>query len=60
MKILLETDFNISRTEEIKETLKAIIKDAFDRISEHRTRLEARPKRMQPLAVMSHKDPFNR
>ncbi|WP_157505002.1 HPF/RaiA family ribosome-associated protein [Flavobacterium tegetincola] len=42
MKILLETDYNMSRTEEIRETLKAIIKDAFDRISEHRTRLEVK------------------
>lgn len=80
MKILLNTYYNISRSEEMRETLKAIIKDAFDRFSEHiiglevkfrdessyqysendrRSVLEARLKGMQPLAVTSHKAPFN-
>jgi hypothetical protein len=79
MKILLNTDYNISGSEEMRETLKAVIKDAFDRFSEHIIRLEvkfrdessyqyskndsvleARLKGMQPLAVTSHKSPFNR
>jgi hypothetical protein len=79
MKILLNTDYNISGSEEMRETLKAVIKDAFNRFSEHITSLEvkfrdessyqyskndsvleARLKGMQPLAVTSHKSPFNR
>ena len=81
MKILPNTDYNISRSEEMRETLKAVIKDAFDRFTEHITRLEVkfrdessyqysekdrrsvletRLKGMQPLAVTSHKVPFNR
>jgi DNA topoisomerase VI subunit A len=81
MKILLNTDHNISGSEKMRETLKAVIKDAFNRLSEHITRLEvkfrdessyqysendrrnvleARLKGMQPLAVTSHKAPFNR
>ena len=83
MKILLNTDYNISGGEEMRETLKAVIKDAFDRFSEHITRLEvkfrdessyqynendrnkrsvleARLKRMQTLAITSHKALFNR
>lgn len=39
MKILLNTDYNISGSEEMRETLKAVIKDALDRLSEHITRL---------------------
>ena len=77
MKILPNTDYNISRSEEMREALKAVIKDAFDRFTEHITRLEvkfrdessyqyservleARLKGMQPIAVTSHKAPFNR
>lgn len=81
MNILLNTDYNISGSEKMRETLKAVIKDAFDRFREHITRLEvkfrdesgyrysendrrsvleARLKGMQPLAVTSHKAPFNR
>jgi len=81
MKILPNTDYNISRSEEMREALKAVIKDAFDRFTEHITRLEVkfrdessyqysekdrrsvletRLKGMQPLAVTSHKVPFNR
>lgn len=81
MKILQNTDYNISGSEEMRETLKAVIKDTFDSFREYITRLEvkfrdessyqysendrrsvleARLKGMQPLAVASHKDPFNR
>jgi 5-methylthioribose kinase len=81
MKILLNTDYNISGSEKMRETLKAVIKDVFDRFSEHITKLEGkfrdessyqygennrksvlekRLKGMQPLAVASHKTPFNR
>lgn len=83
MKILLNTDYNISASEEMGETLKAVIKDAFDRFNDHITRLEVkfrdksscqysendrnkrsvletRLKGLQPLAVTSHGDPFNR
>lgn len=42
MKILLTTDYNISASEEMRETLKAVIKDAFDRFNEHITRLEVK------------------
>jgi DNA topoisomerase VI subunit A len=42
MKILLNTDYNISGSEEMRETLKAVIKDALDRFSEHITRLEVK------------------
>jgi hypothetical protein len=35
MKILLNTDYNISGSEEMRETLKDVIKDAFNRFSEH-------------------------
>jgi hypothetical protein len=38
MKILLNTDYNISGSEEMRETLKDVIKDAFNRFSEHITR----------------------
>lgn len=81
MKILQNTDYNISGSEEMRETLKALIKDTFDSFREYITRLEVkfrdessyqysendrrrvletRLKGMQPLAVASHKDPFNR
>ena len=44
MKILLNTHYNISGSEEMRETLKAVIKDAFNRFSEHITRLKFRGK----------------
>jgi hypothetical protein len=40
MKILINTDNNILGTEEMREPLKATISDAFDRYSEHITRIE--------------------
>jgi DNA topoisomerase VI subunit A len=42
MKILLNTDYNISGSEKMRETLKAVIKDAFNRLSEHIARLEVK------------------
>jgi hypothetical protein len=42
MKILLNTDYNISGSEEMRETLKDVIKDAFNRFSEHITSLEVK------------------
>ena len=42
MKILIETDNNISGTEEMKEPLKAAIANAFDRFSDHLTRIEVK------------------
>jgi hypothetical protein len=41
MKILLNTDYNISGSEEMRETLKDVIK-MLDRFSEHITRLEVK------------------
>ena len=42
MKILLNTDNNILGTEEMREPLTATISDAFDRYSEHITRIEVK------------------
>ncbi|WP_016988110.1 HPF/RaiA family ribosome-associated protein [Flavobacterium sp. ACAM 123] len=42
MKILLNTDNNILGTEEMREPLTATISDAFDRYSEHITRVEVK------------------
>jgi ribosome-associated translation inhibitor RaiA len=42
MKILLNTDNNILGTEEMREPLKAAIADAFDRFSDHLTRIEVK------------------
>lgn len=42
MKILLNADYNISESKEITETLKAVIREAFDRFSEHITKLEVK------------------
>ena len=42
MKILLNTHYNISGSEEMRETLKTVIKDTFDRFREHITRLEVK------------------
>jgi hypothetical protein len=42
MKILINTDNNILGTEEMREPLKATISDAFDRYSEHITRIEVK------------------
>jgi len=42
MKILIETDNNISGTEEMKEPLKEAIANAFDRFSDHLTRIEVK------------------
>jgi t-SNARE complex subunit (syntaxin) len=42
MKILLNSDYNISGTQEMRQTLKAAIKEALDRFSEHITRLEVK------------------
>jgi ribosome-associated translation inhibitor RaiA len=42
MKILLNTDNNILGTEEMREPLTAAISDAFDRYSEHITRIEVK------------------
>jgi ribosome-associated translation inhibitor RaiA len=42
MKILINTDNNILGTEEMREPLTATISDAFDRYSEHITRIEVK------------------
>lgn len=42
MEILINTDNNISGDEEMRTTLKATIANAFDRFSEHLTRIEVK------------------
>jgi ribosomal subunit interface protein len=42
MKILLNTDKNISGTEEMREPLKATIANALERFSDHLTRVEVK------------------
>jgi len=42
MEILLNTDKNISGTEEMREPLKATIANALDRFSAHLTRVEVK------------------
>jgi len=42
MKILINTDNNISGTEEMREPLKAAIANEFDRFSDHLTRIEVK------------------
>ncbi|MDQ3050280.1 MAG: HPF/RaiA family ribosome-associated protein [Bacteroidota bacterium] len=42
MQILINTDNNISGTEEMREPLKASIENAFDRFSDHLTRIEVK------------------
>ncbi len=42
MKILINTDNNISGTEEMREPLKAVIANAFDRFKKHLTRIEVK------------------
>lgn len=42
MKILINTDNNISGTEEMREPLKAAIENALDRFSDHLTRVEVK------------------
>jgi len=42
MKILLNTDNNILGTEEMREPLEATIADAFERYSDHLTRIEVK------------------
>jgi ribosome-associated translation inhibitor RaiA len=42
MKILINTDHNISGNEEMREPLRAAIENAFERFSEHLTRVEVK------------------
>lgn len=42
MEILINTDNNISGTEEMRSLLKATIANALDRFSEHLTRIEVK------------------
>lgn len=42
MKILINTDHNVSGTEEMQEPLKVALASAFDRFSDHLTRIEVK------------------